>query len=146
MIAKIKEMLLRHEGLRLFPYQDHLGYQTIGIGRCIEKIGITEDEAMYLLANDIKRVEDNLDKNFGAWRTFPEKARLVCIDMTFQMGITGFMGFKQTRQLMQDGLWLEASEEMLRSKWATQTPHRALYNSRQIALCHNGKDNGRPSK
>jgi len=41
MIAKIKEMLLRHEGLRLFPYQDHLGYQTIGIGRCIEKIGIT---------------------------------------------------------------------------------------------------------
>ena len=35
--------------------------------------------------------KEELTKNWGVWRTFPEKARLVCIDMAFQMGITGFM-------------------------------------------------------
>ena len=90
---------------------------------------------MYLLDNDIKRVKEELDKNFGAYRAMPAKARMVCIDMTFQMGITGFMNFRQTRALMEMGCWLEASEEILRSKNATQTPNRAAYNSRQLALC-----------
>ena len=42
---------------------------------------------------------------------------------------------------MELGKWLEASEEVLRSRWAVQTPHRALYNSRQLALCLNGQKN-----
>ena len=88
-----------------------------------------------MLGNDIKRVQKELDKSWGVWRTFPEKVRMVCIDMCFQMGITGFMKFRQTRELMELGNWLEASEELLRSKYAIQTPNRALYNSRQIALC-----------
>ena len=62
--------------------------------------------------------------------------------MCFQMGITGFMSFKETRKLMELGKWLEASEEVLRSKYAIQCPNRALYNSRQLALCNpNGKEN-----
>ena len=59
------------------------------------------------------------------WRCFPKKARLVCIDMAFQMGIAGFLKFKKTIALMQLGMWLEASEELLDSKYATQTPNRA---------------------
>ena len=83
----------------------------------------------------LSRVQDQLTKNWGVWRTFPEKARLVCIDMCFQMGISGFMSFRETRKLMELGKWLEASEEVLRSRYAIQTPNRALYNSRQLALC-----------
>jgi lysozyme len=90
---------------------------------------------MYLLENDLSRVVKNLDKIWHAWRVMPERARLVCIDMSFQLGITGFMNFRQTRALMEMGCWLEASEELLRSKYATQTPNRAAYNSRQLALC-----------
>ena len=36
---------------------------------------------------------------------------------------------------MELGKWVDASEEVLRSKYAIQTPNRALYNSRQLALC-----------
>lgn len=63
------------------------------------------------------------------------------------MGLQGFLGFRRTIGLMQMGMWLEASEELLDSKYYTQTPSRALYNSRQLSLCQNGqKDIGRSSK
>jgi|TARA_S200002703_G_scaffold77077_1_gene66513 lysozyme len=132
---KIKDMLVRHEGLRLHAYKCSEGFLTLGVGRNLDANGISEDEAMYMLDNDIKRVTKNLENVWGVYRTFPEKARMVCIDMSFQMGISGFMNFRQTRELMEMGSWLEASEELLRSKYAIQTPSRALYNSRQLALC-----------
>jgi hypothetical protein len=57
------------------------------------------------------------------------------------MGITGWMAFRHTRALMEMECWIEASEEILRSKYANQTPNRAAYNSRQLALCQNAKKN-----
>ena len=134
---QVKEMLLKHEGLRLYPYHCSEDKLTIGIGRNIQDRGITEDEAKYLLANDINEVTEQLDKVWAAWRTFPVKAQYVCIDMAFQLGVEGFMKFRQSRQLMEEGMWTEASEEILRSKWARQTPNRANYNSRQLYLCQN---------
>ena len=134
MYDNIKEMLIKNEGLVLQPYRCKNNFLSLGVGRNLDANGISEDEAMYLLENDIKRVTANLDKMWAVWRTFPEKAQLVCIDMTYQMGITGFMNFRQTRALMEMGCWLEASEEVLRSKYAIQTPNRAAYNSRQLAL------------
>ena len=146
MLDKVKELLIKHEGMVCHVYDDSLGYKTIGVGRCLDKNGITEDEALYLLDNDIKRAKGDLDKHWGAWRTFPEPARIIVLSMTFQLGITGFMGFRRTRALMEMGLWLKASEEMLDSRWAkTQTPNRALYNSRQIALLQDGQQNLRRS-
>tara|TARA_R110002126_G_C10454203_1_gene499827 strand:- start:1658 stop:2104 length:447 start_codon:yes stop_codon:yes gene_type:complete len=145
--AEVKQMLVRHEGIRIFPYKCSENYLTISCGRNLETNGISEEEAMYLLDNDIKRVKEELNMNFGAWRTMPEKARMVCIDMTFQMGITGFMKFRKTRQLMEMGLWLESSEEILRSRYNLQTPSRCAENSRLLALCgQNGKDKRRASK
>ena len=145
MIEDIKQMLLKHEGMRTFPYKCSEGKLTIGVGKNLEANGITEEEAMYLLDNDIKRVTDNLDKMWPVWRQLPPKAQMVSIDATFQMGITGWMNFRHTRALMEMGCFLEASEEILRSKYAIQTPNRAAYNSRQLALCHNAKKNIRPT-
>ena len=133
---RVVEMLKRHEGLRTFPYNCSEGFLTLGIGRNLDANGISEEEAHYLLYNDINKVQKELTKNWGVWRTFPERARMVCIDMAFQMGITGFMSFRETRKLMELGKWLEASEEVLRSRYSIQTPNRALYNSRQLALCN----------
>ena len=134
---EVRQMLIRHEGVVCHVYKCTAvpPRNTIGCGRNLDDNGITEDEAMYLLNNDIERVKEELGKNFGAYKTMPAKARKVCIDMAFQMGIAGFMGFRRTRALMEMGCWLEASEELLRSKYATQTPNRAAYNSRQLALC-----------
>jgi lysozyme len=147
MYDKVKEMLVRHEGTMCTLYQCTEDKWTIGVGRNLTDRGITEEEAMYMLDNDIKRVMNQLDEYWTVWRSFPEKGQMVCLDMCFQMGIQGFMGFRRTRALMEMGMWLEASEELLDSKYAIQTPSRANYNSRQLALCgKDGKDIGRSSK
>ena len=136
---EIKDMLIKHEGLVCNTYKCSEGKLSIGVGRNLEANGISEDEALYMLDNDIKRVIESLDKSFKMWRCMPKKARMVCIDMCFQMGVTGFLGFRKTIALMQMGMWLEASEELLDSKYASQTPNRAAYNSRQLSLCHGEK-------
>lgn len=134
-VERCAKMLLKHEGIRTFPYKCSENKLTIGIGRNLEANGISEDEAMILLINDIEKTIDDLNKNYGAWVTFPVEARMVCIDLVFNLGITGFMKFKKTRQLMELGMWLEASEELLDSRYSIQLPTRSLYNSRQLALC-----------
>ena len=147
MYDEVKEMLIRHEGTMCTLYQCTEDKWTIGVGRNLTDRGITEEEAMYLLDNDIKRVMNQLDEYWTVWRSFEKRGQMVCLDMCFQMGIQGFMGFRRTRALMEMGMWLEASEELLDSKYAIQTANRANYNSRQLALCgKDGKDIGRPSR
>ena len=139
---QIKEMLIRHEGLVCNPYKCSVDKLTIGVGRNLDANGISEEEALYLLDNDIKRVHEELDKNWGVWRTFPEQARMVCIDCCFQMGITGWMNFRRTRALMEMGCWLESSEEILdSSKYHIQLPRRSEDNARMLALCHKNPTN-----
>jgi len=147
MYDEVKEMLIRHEGTMCTLYQCTEDKWTIGVGRNLSDRGITEEEAMYLLDNDIKRVMNQLDEYWTVWRSFEKRGQMVCLDMCFQMGIQGFMGFRRTRALMEMGMWLEASEELLDSKYAIQTANRANYNSRQLALCgKDGKDIGRSSR
>jgi|TARA_Y100000114_G_C11748008_1_gene322684 lysozyme len=132
---KVVDMLIRNESCVLTLYQCKHNYNTIGVGRNLDVNGISTDEAMYMLNNDIDRVVNNLDNNWKVWRDFPIKAQMVCIDMAFHLGITGFMSFVETRKLMELKQWVSASEELLRSKYAMQTPTRANFNSRQLYLC-----------
>ena len=146
MYDNIKEMLIKNEGLVCGVYTCSAGKLSCGVGRNLEANGISEEEAMFMLENDINRVVDNLDKVWEVWRSFPVPAQEVCIDCAFQMGITGWMNFRRTRALMEMGAWLEASEEILRSKYATvDTPNRAARNSRKLALCKSAKKNIRPT-
>ena len=49
----VTQMLIKHEGLRNFVYNDSIGIPTIGVGRNLKSRGITNAEAMYLLNNAI---------------------------------------------------------------------------------------------
>ena len=56
------EQIKKHEGLELKPYTDTVGKTTIGIGRNLDDVGITEREAEFLLMNDIGRANDEAKK------------------------------------------------------------------------------------
>ena len=49
----LKKQLIMHEGLKLTPYRCTADKLTIGVGRNLDDVGITQDEAEYLLDNDI---------------------------------------------------------------------------------------------
>jgi len=57
LLERIKEQLVRHEGLRLKPYRCTSGKLTIGIGRNLDANGISQTEAFMLLEHDILQCE-----------------------------------------------------------------------------------------
>mgnify|MGYP002629922797 CR=1 FL=1 len=129
------DQLRRDEGEVLHAYSDHLGYLTIGVGRLIDKRkggGITQAEAAYLLQNDIDRVSSEIFRRIP-WAETLDQARLgVLIAMAFQMGVDGLLKFKTTLKRIQERDYAGASQSMLDSLWAQQTPARAKRLSQQI--------------
>jgi len=126
--AKLRGMLIRHEGMRLKPYRCPAGKLTIGVGRNLEDVGITEEEAMYLLENDIKRAEQvavQCCANHGVlFETLPDDAQLVLVNMAFNLGYK-LNGFKKMFYALSLGDYEEAAKEMLDSRWARQVGKRA---------------------
>src|SRR5690348_6786523 len=125
MMTPLDKLLIRHEGIRLKPYRDTAGLLTIGVGRCIDRIGITEDEALYLLANDKARVIASC-RQFEWFDKLDSIRQMVVVDMVFNLGIEGFKKFQKTIAYIRAGRYSDASAEMLRSAWAVQVGGRAL--------------------
>lgn len=119
------EMIKRHEGLRLKPYRDTVGILTIGYGRNLEDVGISEDEAELMLQNDIAGARKRLEEIFTAASTLSGPRYNVLVDMIFNLGPGGFMGFRKMRKAVEEGDFERAAQEMLDSKWAVQVKGRA---------------------
>ena len=129
MIEQLTAQLRRDEGTKATAYQDHLGFWTIGVGRLIDSrkpgAGLRPDEIDYLLRNDINDRVQALTKALPWFDRLDEARRGVLVNMAFQLGTAGLLGFKSTLALVAAGKYAEAAEQMLKSKWATQTPARA---------------------
>lgn len=126
-MSRLHAHLQAEEGYRRHPYVCTAGTLTIGFGRNLESGGISPVEADYLLANDITRVEAELDRYLPWWRAVePEARRCALVAMGFQLGIHGLLRFRKTLDFASRGLWGQAAAEALESNWARQTPKRAL--------------------
>ena len=125
-IEQLKKELIRDEGFRSKPYKCTAGKLTIGVGRNIEDNGITEDEAMYLLENDITSCIKQLTAKLPWYSTKPDAVQRVLTNMCFNLGISKLMSFKKTLGLIELGKYKEASVQMLNSLWARQVGERAV--------------------
>lgn len=117
--------LKRDEGVRLKPYTDTVGKLTIGVGRNLTDVGISDDECTALLENDIAKVLAQLDRSLPWWRKIDPVRQRVLVNMAFNMGMTGLLTFKNTLAAVQSGSYAAAAAGMLASKWATQVGARA---------------------
>lgn len=132
---RLAEQLLRDEGFVPYAYRDSLGYFTIGVGRLIDKNkggGITREEALHLLENDIAKVDKQLREKLPWTANLSEARRGVLLNMAFQLGINGLLGFKNTLAMIERGEYVKAADGMLNSLWAKQTPVRAKRLSEQM--------------
>ncbi|MGD9825769.1 glycoside hydrolase family protein [Desulfobacter sp.] len=124
-ITEIKKQLINHEGLRLKPYRCTAGKLTIGVGRNIEDVGISEDEAMMMLGNDIDACVDDLRGMFPDFYLLPENIQYVLVDMRFQLGPKRFRGFRMMIRAVENKDWPEMRRQMKDSAWYAQTQGRA---------------------
>lgn len=127
LVDKIAAQLRRDEGLKLTAYRDTRGFLTIGYGRLIDSRkggGITAEEALHLLSNDIA-LRQRLILHHLPWSATLDEARQgVLLNMAFQLGVPGLLRFKRMLRACADQHFADAAEEMRQSEWAKQTPQR----------------------
>lgn len=122
------DMIKRHEGNRLkggrhYPYRDTMGKLTIGYGRCLDDIGISEDEALALLEHDLIAAENAVESlSLGE---LGDARRAALVDMAFNLGAAGLGKFKLMLEALRQGKWDLAAVEALDSDWADQVGKRA---------------------
>ena len=125
MSERLRKLLIKHEGLRLKPYLCPAKKLTIGVGRNLDDVGISEAEAMFLLQNDIERALDECHARFPWFYSLDEVRQDVILSMVFNLGITRFLGFRKLITAMAVGDYALAGAEMLSSRWAVQVGPRA---------------------
>jgi lysozyme len=125
-LSYLLKMLMRHEGLRLKAYLCTSGKLTIGCGRNIEDVGITAEEALMLLDNDIHRSRVEATRAFPWFPGLIPERQDVILSMLFNMGMKRLSGFKGMISAIQKEDYELAASEMLNSKWASQVKGRAV--------------------
>ena len=158
------DQLILHEGLRLETYKCPAGYWTIGVGRNLEtkgltgaeqkfifgrdgmskqevierlkEQGVTTEQAMWLLANDISECIEDL-KTFDWFDKLDDIRAKVVVDMRFNLGAAGFRKFRKMIAALERGDYNAAADEMVDSKWYHQVGNRS---KRLVAMMRTGED------
>mgnify|MGYP003137695568 FL=1 len=138
----IKERIKAHEGFRDKAYDDSLGIPTIGWGHMIrpeDNIQLdrkySKDYLSELFDKDFEialkgakqLIEEHIPNLYtlGLKQGEIEVIQGVLIEMIFQMGYPRVSKFKKTLKAMDEGKFNIAADEMIDSRWHTQTPARA---------------------
>lgn len=123
-MSKLIEQLKRHEGFSAKPYKCTAGKTTIGYGRNLDDVGISNVEAELMLTNDVISVIAKLT-NLPTYNALDDVRRGAIVNMTFNIGFAGVMKFAKMWNCLALKDYHGASAEMLDSKWAAQVGERA---------------------
>ena len=128
-----RKRIKEHEGFSPTVYEDTLGYKTVGYGHLVtikDEFIIGEvystDDLEDVFEDDYKIAFDNAhDLLEDEDVPFHETVESVLIEMAFQLGLPRLKKFVNFIQGLKDQDYKKASDEMIDSRWAKQTPNRA---------------------
>lgn len=143
MFTDLKEEIKSHEGFVNKIYKDHLGFPTIFFGHLITPEDNYEEDKEYpkemgekVFELDFQKALTSTENLIGS-RPVNHTAKEVLIEMVYQMGVGGVSKFKKMWKALGEGNYKTASEEMLSSRWANQTPHRCSKMSKKMLQSEN---------
>ena len=125
MLEGLLERLKENEGYSSTVYQCTEGFDTIGYGFAIKDLVINREIASMILTEKIEKRIALLKESLDWFNILPPEIQSVVIEMTYQLGVSGFLKFKKAINHMKNKEWQLAADEMLDSKWAKQTTNRA---------------------
>lgn len=122
--------LKNSEGCKLEAYQDSLGVWTIGYGKNLQVLQISQLMADQWLAQDYAVATANtamiLSKERVSSSAIGQARFEVLTEMCYNLGPTGLQRFKKMFSALRASAYRAASEEMLDSLWASQVHSRAV--------------------
>lgn len=136
-IKKALDLVKEGEGFVATPYRCPAGKLTIGYGRNIEANPLTNEERAQLIGGavtkkdaeawaikELEKIHNELSK-FAWFLALDENRRAAILDMSYNLGIRGLLGFKKTIEAISQKNWEKAGAELENSKWFFQVGRRA---------------------
>jgi lysozyme len=132
-----------YEGYKPGAYKDTRGLWTVGEGTCLETnpisgkdwkalldagyitISITGSGARYLMRSKLAAELRDLATRYAGFAALPDLAQTLLLEMVYQMGVDGLLGFTDFNNLIRSGQFAAAAADGRRTRWYSQTPARA---------------------
>ena len=128
-IEQTKAEIKKEEGFRMETYKCTEGHLTGGYGhKMLDGETPPTDMAGWtkLFERDFARAMSGAEELLMLCPNIHDTARHIVVEMCYQMGSYGVSKFKGMLSALQDADYATASIEMLDSRWAKQTPKRAM--------------------
>lgn len=123
---KLSASVKLHEGLRNLVYIDSTGNLTIGYGRALSIEGISNDEAEYLLRNDLlSRIGTAQAQNWWQYVKDNDTRARAFIEIAFNLGFKALSSFHDAIDAASRGDWAACGAAFLDSLWHRQVGKRA---------------------
>lgn len=132
---KLMDGLADDEGFREKAYRDSKGFLTIGFGFNLDVNGLPISVALNWLDYNAFQLESRLSKLLSFWDQLNDARKSVLINMAYQMGIGGLLGFHGMLRKLGDKDYAGAVAEMKDSVWYREFTNRA---SRLIKIMISG--------
>jgi lysozyme len=123
--AKFRALEIEHEGKRNNLYRDIKGKLSIGIGRNLSDVGVSDSEIFILFDNDVTTALRALFKNYPRFATLNAARQAVLLDMCFNAGWRGLSEYHRMFAAIEAGDFARAGVELLDSDAAREAPRRA---------------------
>lgn len=129
----LKAQLRRDEGWRNTGYRDTVGKWSIGCGHNVEDGPPIPDSAInIILESDIRYICDQLAIRLPWCLSLDRPRHGVLVNMAFNMGVDGLLGFKDMLSALERGDHITAAAELLDSRYASQVGARAQRLAQQL--------------
>ena len=143
-VKRVYEEIASDEGKILHVYLCSEKHKTTGIGHKLlpsdpeidlpvhdaydevpKEECISEGRCYELFQQDVQIAIDGCRRVYPTWEELPQEAQHILVNMCFQLGPGGLGKFKNMNAAVEAQEWAIMAEQMLDSRWARQTPHRA---------------------
>ncbi len=145
--VRLEAQLILHEGLRQGVYYDTLGIPTIGIGfnlmradadKLLAQVGaptriqllggeiLSIDQARALFRLTVQEAVAGARLSIRNYEQLSDVRKRVVIDLVFNLGVTKWMEFVNTRKAISESRWEDAAKGLESSKWYSQVKSRGV--------------------
>ena len=131
------ENIKAHEGFRDHIYKDSLGKATIGYGFLVSALSPDElklnggkvepmgkEVAEKILNLKVSKLKKRLFQCLPWLQSKPQGVQDTLIEMAYQLGLAGLMGFRHTLGCIETGDYAQAAKNLKASLLYRQTPKR----------------------
>jgi lysozyme len=142
MIDRLRELLVRDEGMVLAVYLDNLGFSSGGCGHFLQErdpergwpvgMAISQERADQWLEKDMKQCVSDAHWLQPDFDSFPIPAQITVASLAFQLGLPKYSLFKLHRAALQVQDWAEAAAQLRDSKLYRQTPERTERHAQRL--------------